>query len=226
VIRVREPELMDDPAVSRRELTHALETLNRTNRALGIDRRLLAEVRRIAPQSPPSLLDLGAGGGGFLHYANDAFTGRNGSPLIGLDRSPHAAARQKGDILDFLVADARSVPLADESVDVVTCSLFLHHFDPPDVVRILREAARVARRGVVVGDLTRSWSAWITTWTMTRILSRSRLFHIDGPRSVRAAYTPEELADLASQASLIGADIRRSFPFRMILSWRKPGAEK
>lgn len=224
-MRVREPELMDDPAVDPRELDHALETLNRTNRALGIERRLLAEVRRIAPVEHPSILDLGAGGGGFLRYAHEQFVGRNGSPLIGLDRSPQAAARQKGDILDFLVGDARNVPLAKGSVDVVTCSLFLHHFDPPDVVRILRESARVARYGVVVSDLTRSRTAWITTWTMTRILSRSRLFHVDGPVSVRAAYNPEELLELARQAGMNDARVRRCFPFRMTLIWRKPRSD-
>lgn len=216
---------MDDPAVNPRELEHALETLNRTNRSLGIDRRLLAEVRRMASDGHPSLLDLGAGGGGFLRYAHENFVGRNRPPLIGLDRSLHAAARQDGDVLSFLVGDARNVPLASDSVDVVTCSLFLHHFDPPEVIRILREAARVARRGVVVSDLTRSWPAWITTWTMTRVLSRSRLFHIDGPVSVRAAYVPSELLDLAREAGMSDARVRRCFPFRMVLTWRKPRAK-
>lgn len=221
MVRVRVPELMDDPAVDPRELRHALDTLNRTNRALGVERRLFEEAQRVAGIAAPSILDLGAGGGGFLQYVHLQSPGRNGTPLIGLDFSPNATAREKGDILDFLVGDARRVPLADESVDVVTCSLFLHHFDPPDVQRILREAARVARRGVVVSDLTRSWTSWVVTWAVTRLLSRSRLFHVDGPRSVRAAFTRAEMLELARSAGLAGARVRRTFPFRMLLSWRK-----
>jgi ubiquinone/menaquinone biosynthesis C-methylase UbiE len=218
---VRVPELMDDPAIDPRELRQALDALNRTNRALGADRRLFAAVRGIAPGDAPSVLDLGAGGGGFLRYVHARTPERNGTPLIALDFSPNATARENGDLLNFLVGDARRVPLASASVDVVTCSLFLHHFDPPDVIRILREAARVARRGVVVSDLTRSSLSWLVTWTMTRVLSRSRLFHVDGPRSVRAAYTPGELLELAQSAGMAGARVRRSFPFRMILHWSK-----
>ena len=221
MLRVRVSELMDDPAVDPRELRQALDQLNRTNRLLGFERRLFEEVRRVAGSFSPSILDLGAGGGGFLQYAHSRTPGRNGSPLVALDFSPNATAREKGDILVFLVGDARRVPLADESVDVVTCSLFLHHFDPPDVLRILREAARVARCGIVVSDLTRSWPAWLLTWATTRLISRSRLFHVDGPRSVRAAFTPAEFLEMAEQAGLNGARVRRSFPFRMTLSWRK-----
>lgn len=221
MVRLRLPELMDDPAVDPDELRHALNALNRTNRALGVDRGLLREVRRVASDAAPSILDLGAGGGGFLRYAHEQSPARHGAPLIGLDRSPNATVRENGEILDFLLGDARSVPLADRSVDVVTCSLFLHHFDPPDVVRILREAARVARRGVVVSDLTRSWPAWVTTWTTTRVISRSRLFHVDGPRSVAAAFTPREMLHMAEDAGMQGARVRRSFPFRMVLAWRK-----
>src|SRR5262249_34208718 len=154
-------------------------------------------------------------------YVHEQTAERSGAPLIGLDRNPHATVRENGDILDFLVGDARFIPLADSAVDVVTCSLFLHHLDPPDVVGVFREAARVARRGVVAGDVTRSWPAWLITWIMTRVLSRSRFFHVDGPRSVRAAYTPGELLSLARSAGLADARVRRTFPFRMILTWQK-----
>ncbi len=84
------------------------------------------------------------------------------------------AQRWYGQVIRWLPADARNIPLADDSIDIVTCSLFLHHFGEADAVLVLREAARVARLGIVIDDLSRSRVALVLTWFATRILSRSR----------------------------------------------------
>lgn len=226
VIRVREPELMDDPAVDAREHDRVLDVLDWTNRGLGGHAALLRAVQTLGDIG--SMLDLGCGGGGFLRFLREQFAGRP-PRLVGLDFSRFViqrARRLHGDEFEFIQSDARTIPLADASVDVVTCSLFLHHFDPPDVVGILHEARRVARRGVVIADLTRSRLAWTATWLMTRVLSRNRLFHIDGPRSVRAAFTPAEMRELLAAAGLTGARVYRSFPFRMIARWAADGTER
>lgn len=227
--RKRISELMDDPTLDSAAHAQALHSLNRVERWLRMHR---AQHRAIAKQFPrvDSVLDLGCGGGGFLHYLGGRKNGFSRTPplLIGLDCSVFALQFSKannGVALQRVVADARRLPFADESVDVVTCSLFLHHFDPADVVTILREAARVSRCGFVVSDLSRSGLAWLMTILFTRLVSRSHVFHIDGPRSVRAAYRPKELADLARKAGLAGATVRRLFPFRIMLRWKKRGEQ-
>ena len=225
MIRQRLPELMDAADVDPRAHEHALRALNRVNRLLGVDHRLLREVRRLVPAGGASVLDLGAGGGGFLSLlANGSPTG-GAAPLVGLDRSLYALSRGRNwhrVPIQWVVGDARFIPLADRSVDVVTCSLFLHHFDAEEAIRVLREAARVARRGIVVGDLSRSRLAWGVTWLATHVLSRSHLFHVDGPRSVQAALRADELEELARQAGVTNARIEACFPFRLILTWKKP----
>jgi ubiquinone/menaquinone biosynthesis C-methylase UbiE len=141
-----------------------------------------------------------------------------------LDNSPFALQQIRqwhGEAIRCLCADARRIPISNDSVDVVISSLFLHHFDEPDAVRVLREAARVTRKGLVVGDLSRSKLALALTWLTTRAISRSRVFHVDGTRSVQAAYKPEELLALAKRAGLEGARIRKQFPFRLVLIWQK-----
>lgn len=223
--RVRVPELMDDPTVDPVEHSAALAALNRTNELFGVNRGLKRAVEAFGPLGELSVLDLGSGGGEFLAHLCRQAGRMPGARLIGLDQSAHSvsqAQRWHGDALEFIVGDARRIPLDDASVDVATCSLFLHHFDEDDVVRILAEMARVARRGVVVGDLSRSTLAWALTWASTRVLSRSRLFHVDGPRSVRAAFRQRELLNIARRAGLTGARARSVFPFRYILSWSKP----
>lgn len=220
--RTRTPEWMDDPALHPDAHARALAALNRANSLLGVHRQLHRAARRIAGAGPFSVLDLGAGGGGFLGYIDRRDT--NKGMRIALDCSTEAlryAARACAGHLRRVAADARSLPLADEMVDVVTSSLFLHHFDPPDVIAILREAARVARRGIVMGDLTRSRAALALTWAGTRLLSRSAVFRVDGPRSVRAAFQVRELENLAHEAGLRDARVHRRVPFRMLLTWRK-----
>ena len=46
--------------------------------------------------------------------------------------------------------DGRTIPTANDSVDVVTCFDVLHHAENP--AALLREAARVARRCIIVKD--------------------------------------------------------------------------
>lgn len=247
--RVRQPELMDDPALGPAAHEHALASLNWTNRVLGAHRRLYGHLAELGDPERISLADFGAGGGGLLghiikrrggtpehgqdrrpaEHGRDHRAASNGQDafppiLLGVDASPFALACARGwqgPELKCAVADVRRVPLADGSVDVVTCQLLLHHFDEPDVVAILREAARVARRGILIADLSRSGPALVLTWLTTRLVSRSKVFHQDGPRSVRAAYRPREMARLAEQAGLRGARVKSVFPFRWVLVWKK-----
>ena len=101
-----------------------------------------------------------------------------------------------------LEADARRLPFADESADVVHGSLLIHHFDPGDAVRVLGEMRRVARRGVVVNDLRRGRLAFALTAAAVLGLARARYTRHDGVLSARRAYTLDELDELAASAGL------------------------
>lgn len=111
------------------------------------------------------------------------------------------------------------LPLDDRSVDVAMCSLFLHHLDEPEVVGVLRELRRVSRRGLIVSDLVRCRSGLIAAGLAGRVLTRSPVVRVDAVRSVRAAWTEQELALSARAAGLHGCTISRCFPFRMQLVW-------
>jgi ubiquinone/menaquinone biosynthesis C-methylase UbiE len=243
--RRREPELMDDPNADPRAHRSALAALRRSNRWLGFDAVLVKKFAAMAPAGEVSMLEIGSGGGGFIEAlaAYDQKTaGRrqaNGKRqtngqlrLIGVDRSRFAISDAQAHLgksivgsghkaFSLVAGDALRLPFGDRSADVVVCALLLHHFDPAGAVRLLREAARVARHAVVIGDLDRSSAAWLLTWVVTRLMSRSRLFHVDGPRSVRAAYRPAEALRLAAQAGLAAANVRAVFPFRWTLVWRR-----
>src|SRR4051812_11004449 len=97
--RRRIDELMDSPSVEPSAHEHALRALNRVNRWLGVHHQLGRDLwGLVEPGSTYSVLDLGAGGGGFLAFLatkKTSHSGTTGQPIaaamrIGLDRSAFA----------------------------------------------------------------------------------------------------------------------------------------
>jgi hypothetical protein len=107
---------------------------------------------------------------------------------------------------------------------VVSC-LTLHHFSPREAVTVLSEMWRVARRGLVVVDLTRGVMAYVGTWLATRAIARSRVTRYDGPLSVLRAYTPAEMCSLGRQAGLENIRHTRHMSFRQTLVATRGGVE-
>ena len=104
--------------------------------------------------------------------------------------------------VSLAVADGLGLPYPAGAFDVAHASLVLHHLEPDDAVRFLRELRRVARLGVVVNDLERGRLAWLGAWLLLHAMTRNRFTLHDGPLSVRRAYTRAEARDLLAEAGL------------------------
>ena len=125
--------------------------------------------------------------------------------VIAVDASPaiaKLAAERVGDEVDLRVGDMLALELPDDAVDVATCSLVIHHFEPRDAARALRELGRVARLGVVVNDLVRTRLGLLGAHVVIRLLTRNAITRHDAVVSVRRAYTPERAARARRQAGL------------------------
>src|SRR4029077_8347431 len=120
--------------------------------------------------------------------------------------------------IHFTRADAKALPFQDASFDVVTCNLTLHHFDPPEAVRALREMRRVARFTPLVSDLRRSRLALAATSVFAHLFAGNPLTKHDAPLSARRAYTPDEALELAREAGWRAPHVRRWLFARMMLS--------
>jgi 2-polyprenyl-3-methyl-5-hydroxy-6-metoxy-1,4-benzoquinol methylase len=222
---------MDDPGIDPAAHRQALTGLARINRVSGSARVLwppIARLARAAPGRPVRVLDVATGAGDVpvsLWRAGQ----RSGFPIdvAGCDVSPTAvaAARARAEAagvrVEFFEHDALRDPLPG-GFDVVACSLFLHHLDEPDAVRLLREMGRAAGKLVLVNDLSRGPVNYLFVRLACRLLSRSPVVRFDGPASVRAAFTPDEARGLAEQAGLTGATVTPKFPCRFLLAWGKP----
>ena len=113
--------------------------------------------------------------------------------------------------------DALSLPFPDRTFDATICLQTLHHFDDPCAVAVLRELARVSNELVVVSDLRRSLSTYAAARGLAVLYWRNAMTRHDGPRSVRAAFTPPELLALARRAGPEDWQVRAHGPFRLVL---------
>lgn len=224
------PELMDDPAIDRGEHERALAGLARLNRLARSDAIVWGRVRCAAAElgGRASLLDIATGSADVpIALARRAARAGIGLELFACDASEVALAEARGlaeragVALEAWRQDAVREPFS-RRYDIVTCSLFLHHLDRESALMLLRRAAAAAERVLLVSDLRRSPAGLAAAWAASRALTGSRVVRVDAVKSVLAAYTPGEAAALAREAGLHGAEVRRRWPWRMLLAWRRP----
>jgi len=171
-----------------------------------------------------SVLDVGAGSGELLRVAarwarqmNRQFRG------VGLELNERSAEsiNEESERFDEITAvrgDALKLPFADSQFDYVICSLFTHHFVDEQVVQILGEMSRVARRRIFVIDLHRHPMAYFLYTTISKLVLHNRLIRHDGALSILRSFKSDELLALAQRAGLRDVLIERRFPYRLVLS--------
>jgi len=225
--RVREPELMDQPGAETAELWRSLDDLGRVNRWLGgrsTAVRLVSGLARRVPREPVRVLDVGTGGADIPRALSRAAS-REGwrVRIVATDLHPRTlefARRVTAGHPDIRVAtaDVLALPFPDGEFDIAMCCTTLHHFERADALRALRELGRVARWGVVVTDLSRSRAATVGARLLAAtVWRRHPITRHDGPVSVRAAFTPAELRELAREAFGGGFRVRAHPGFRLSL---------
>lgn len=221
---------MDQPGLAATAHAAALAGLARLNWASRASKSVWTTIRRVCDtpaDRPLRILDLAAGGGDVLRgVVGWAERSGVGVEAVGLDRSATAVALANertaaGAPIRFAVADVLGDDLPCD-FDVVTSTLFLHHLDETDGVRLIRSMANAARRALVISDLRRSRAGLVMANVACRVLSRSSVVHYDGPQSVRAAFTISEVAALGRRAGLEGLRVTPAWPERLIASWRRP----
>ena len=206
--RAVEDEIMDDLREPEPEFAAAYRELEIINRWLGGVRA----IERFLPNgSNLSILDVAAG----ACDVSEALLDRNAFRIVVLDLNVRGLRLAKK---SWPVAgDAIHLPFRDGAFDVVMASLFFHHLSDENCARVLAEMWRIARLRVLVNDLHRHAVAYFSIRALTSMFSRSRMVRHDGPLSVRRAFRPSELLEIAKRAG-VPAQVHRSFPYRLVLA--------
>jgi SAM-dependent methyltransferase len=218
-VRAIEPEQLDE-GVPEAEALRSLADLRLVNRWLGNRGHLL---RAVAAYLPPGgrLLDVGCGSGDVPAFLLARLPG----PLlaVGVDvKTLHLRAAPRS--VRRVVADVRRLPFPDRAFDVVTASLFLHHFDEADLPEVLAGLHRLARRALVVSDLHRARVPYLFGRAAFPLLFRSRVSVEDGLLSIRRGFRAEELRAAFARAGLPPVAVRRHFPYRLLAVAPREGA--
>ncbi|MEC8554456.1 MAG: methyltransferase domain-containing protein [Planctomycetota bacterium] len=227
------PELMDDPQLDRLEHQAALEGLKRINAWTGNPRLAWSFLRKSISKGPVnqklSLLDV-ATGSADIPIAIHRLSTKTGQSLSVTASDISVAA--------LLVArqqawnNRANIELIEHDVvqndiegkfDFVMSSQFLHHLNENEVVTVLKRMRSAARRKVIVIDLHRSWMNFYQVWLATRLLSRSRVVHFDGPQSIRAAFTLKEFEKLAVRAGFRDFELSLRWPCRFVFCGKGNG---
>lgn len=221
------PELMDRQDLDPHLRNQALAGLRRINLVSLTSRHLWKSLSAFARSArrPLRVLDLASGGGDVvLDLARYAESENLPITVRGCDLNPQTVAhandraRRMNVNASFFVHDALAGALPP-GYDVITNSLFMHHFEYENAVCILQTIRAAGAKLVLISDLERSTPGFLLAHVACQFLTRSYVVHYDGPRSVAAAFTSDEFAAVANAAGLAGHRMRRTWPYRFLFSW-------
>lgn len=225
--RSQQPEWLDDPAMPATALAANLADLRWLNRVLGCHWLLARALHRLWRQadSPSYLrvLDVGTGAGDVPRLVQ-RWARRRGIrvTVVGLDL--HRGIMQylrttqpRTPDLAYVQADGLSLPFPPQTFDIVLCATMLHHLDWAQSVALLRSMATVARLGVVVTDLLRSWLHYYAARLVLAATGCHAVTRHDGALSVRRAYRVAEVRALAQAAGIASAQISTLLGYRFLL---------
>jgi hypothetical protein len=222
--RVNNPELLDSDDCPPEEVAKSLRDLSSINRRFGgvsTTRALIERVVAATGRKEFSVLEVAAGFGEVPRVAATELAGQ------GIHLDVRFLDFKRSHLLPgdhSVVADALALPFPDNSFDLLTSSLFVHHLQPEEVGRFAREGLRVSRCALLINDLIRHPLHLALVYAAFPLM-HSYVSRCDGVVSVRRAYMPGEMRGMIASAFPDGAkpriEISRHFLFRMgVIAWK------
>jgi SAM-dependent methyltransferase len=223
--RCSDPEIMDDLACSGPVVEQTLRELDVINRLLGGNAVTLSGIRQMIrhhdPRSGPvTVADLGCGSGDLLRRIADMGRALNiPMRLTGIDANPHIVNYAKRHCehypeVHIEAQDVLSSDFAQRSFDIITGTLFFHHFDDSTLRSVLPQLVRQTRIGLLINDIHRHAIAYYAIRLLTRLFSSSAMVRYDAPLSVRRAFVRGDWERLFRDSGLERGQISWKWAFR------------
>lgn len=226
-------ELMDDLTASGGQLHKALRELDAINYVLGGNYVTLNGLTQLLDAHRPEvklrIADLGCGSGDMLRLIRRLLVKRDiDASLSGIDANPNviqyaelqtpAACR-----IEYEVMDIFSDEFKNRRFDVVTGTLFFHHFTTEQLIVFLKQLQTQVTLGLIINDIHRHWFAYYSIKWLTRMFSKSPMVKNDAPVSVLRAFRKRELEDILRQAGISEYRIKWRWAFRwQVVAWFRP----
>ena len=223
--RSNEKELLDENNIQQDLLFKNLKELDILNRNTGGHRITLKGIKLLVTDHTKiyHIVDLGCGSGDSLRAIADWAREKNFNvQLTGIDMN--------ADVIEYLKKHSSTYPeitgiKADyqefldrnTSVDIVHCSLFCHHLNDEELIKLFTYFSQKVTSGFVINDLQRNWMAYYSAWFFTRLLHGTVLAKNDGPVSVLRAFKIIELENLLKNANIRNYIIQKKRIFRLLI---------
>lgn len=223
--RSGEKEFLDDAFIPAEALKQNLRELHVINARLGGYRASCKGLDQLFLREKPirTLLDIGFGGGDFIRTLS-LHARKKEKPLFiyGVDLKAECLSYATGNLSDLtdkklIRDDYRNISAGLLSqIDVIHCSLFLHHLSDEEIVALFR-FARDNKCMILANDLHRHWLAYYSILFLTRLFSKSYLVRNDAPLSVKRGFRKKELMALLRRAGFSDYSVSWSWAFRYII---------
>ena len=223
-------EIMDDLHISGPDLDQALIELDGINYLLGGNYVTLNAVAQVLGKGSPSgkyaIADLGCGSGDILRRIRSLMNKRNiEASLTGFDANPNvikfAVAKTPANCrIQFEAVNIFSDEFRRRRFDVVTATLFFHHFTNSELIGFFRGLKEQVSLAMIINDIHRHWLAYYAIKWLTRLFSRSNMVKHDAAVSVARAFRKGELKDILREAGLEKYRIKWCWAFRwQVIVW-------
>lgn len=228
--RSNEKELIDDLELNNDALRQNLEELALINKYLGGNQVTVSGLTKLLSDSTIfiagneklkiTIADLGCGGGDMLMVMADwaRKKGINGQ-FIGIDANDFMIdfgierTAQYSNI-NYLHQDIYTEEFKEKSFDIVTMTLFCHHFSDEHLITIFKQLRKQTRIGIVINDIHRHWFAYHSIAWITKFFLKSYLVKNDAKLSVWRAFIREDFEKIIQKSGFTKYSIRWKWAFR------------
>jgi 2-polyprenyl-3-methyl-5-hydroxy-6-metoxy-1,4-benzoquinol methylase len=217
-------EIMDDLECSGEDLHQALRELESINYLLGGNYVTLNGLAQLLEKKERSnefhIVDLGSGSGDMLKWMRKWLDKKKiKASLTGVDANQNVVRYAREHTPDACRIQYESINIFSEefrtrNFDIVTGTLFFHHFTSDQLIGFFRHLKDQTSVGWIINDIHRNSLAYYSIKWLTQIFSKSQMVKHDAPQSVLRAFKRSELTDIMYRAGIDHFKIRWRWAFR------------
>ncbi|UJH91609.1 methyltransferase domain-containing protein [Antarcticibacterium sp. 1MA-6-2] len=139
--------------------------------------------------------------------------------LTGIDANPHAIAIAERTSeyypeIKYKTINIFSDNFKQETFDIVTCTLTLHHFKNDQIEEILQDFYQKSKIGVVINDLHRSRQAYHLFRAFCKVFIDNKIARDDGLTSILRGFKKKDLKKFAAGIQAKKQEIRWKWAYR------------
>ena len=218
------PEIMDDFSMEGEILRDALDKIATINQLLGGNKVTLQGVRQLLKDVPKErnihIIDVGCGNGDMLRALAD-YGNKRGLhlQLIGIDANAFTinygrSLSKNYEDISYICEDIFNENFKEVKVDIVLCTLTLHHFKDDEILRLIEAFKSQTRIGIVINDLHRNALAYRLFQAICYIFKLNSMSREDGLVSILRGFKKSELKCFSQKLQLKKYSILWRWAFR------------